>query len=698
MPEEANILTAIKPLPYHGSNLLNEDWGKFLDTLINLLKENGFADKNSSKELILFVFPNVNSALSAIFGIIKSLKSEFKQLKPATKLPIQYILHLLKNKNDIPAFFNSDADEWEMLQMETIYVTRPLKSQLEIMLTRKQLPACNIKNEGNGLFELKFAKEIKFQNERILAFRKLPIQGTLKPCFYCGMQSHTPAECPGKFLNLENDGLELVGYLPFKQLNIIYKKTFTSTRKIINKLAAGIKTSQLRKDPYLMVYVAFMDLNRIYQPRFLWNIAFSIYNKWDAVFNSKKLVLDNKNIQLGLDCLRVKQYGRAEELLLKECHHKSPKRFFATIGMAFLALECGRTADMRNHLETASNFAVAEKERLYAALLLARFYDLNHETWKARDIIKNITSLNSDCQETIYCKVQMEVKGSFKESAFHILRSLMVDQRRLYMTMLMDPALIPIQAKVEDILLAQYQTLKHSSETNLSRARHEINELKLWFEKKDQTMQNNIQILENLEKSFARHSYFDVLDVAAKSKALNSACRTIREEKLNEIYDEANKSLTKWNGYHHFWTSYRFPSFFKNFSSILLPIKKKIALATNLAKKNSSEPYRQAVQLIKEINKSLKSLGPIYNRMVWVNLICSGMLIFGKKLFIVEIALAVVAIIATLILGSLSPESPLNALAELSGNPWFQKKAGLFIALVVSPFVALMLTMRRMTR
>jgi len=698
MSKDVNILTAIKPLPYQGMNLFDEAWDTFVESLIRLLKESGFQHQNSSNELIIFTFPNENSAISVVLAVINTLRKQFKQIKPDIKLPLQCIIHLNENKDNLPAIFTSDAEDWEMLEMETIYVTRSLKSKLEILLARQQLPPCTMNNVGNGLFELQLTGDANFPNEGILAFRKLPIQGSGKPCFYCGMQSHTPAECPSKFLSMNDNGLELVGYLPFKQLNIIYKKTFTSTDKIVNQLAAGIPPQKMRKDPCLIVYVAFMDISRIYQLRFLWNISFSVYNKWESIFNSDKLALDNKNLQLGLDCLRVKQYGRAEELLLKECHHKSPKRFYATVGLAFLALERGRLADMKNHLGIASNLAVQEKERLYVAMLLAKFYDLNNETWKARDLIKNTLAIKNDCQELLYSKVQLEVRGSFKESAFQLLRSLMMDQRQLYMTVLLDPLLYSIQTKVENILLAQYQTLAHSAQTNLAQARDEINELKLWFTGKAPEMKNDCQILQNLEKSFVRKSYFDVLDVAGKAKALHSSTKSMREKKLNELYDQANVVLAKWNGYYHFWTSYQFPNFFKNFHQHLLPIKKKISLIRALAKKNSGGPYRQAVHLLKEVDDALQKIEPIYHRMNWVSLLFSGGLIFCKKIFIVEIVLAIICIVAAIILGSLPADSPLSSLAALTATPWFQKKFGLFIALLVAPFIALMLTMQKMTK
>jgi len=220
----------------------------------------------------------------------------------------------------------------------------------------------------------------------------------------------------------------------------------------------------------------------------------------------------------------------------------------------------------------------------------------------------------------------------------------------------------------------------------------------LWFDSNDKQLQANIQTLENLEKQFVQKSYFDLLDVATKAKALQSASHLLRENKLNELYDHANRALAKWNGYYHFWTSYRFQSLFKNFHGQLMPIKKKINQIKELAKQNLGEPYRQAVQLLAEVDSALKDIEPVFHRMNLVNLFCSAALIFFKKLFIVEVSLTVSAIGIAVILASLPADSALSSLSAFTSDPWFQKKTGMCITLLIAPFIALMMTMQRMVK
>ncbi len=698
MPDNLKILAAIKPLQYQGENRFKEKWPDLIASLRSLLQKNGFEDNKSSEELLLFTFNHPHAAISSIYSSLSKLKNAFNEAAPDEGVTVLFMLHLPQAKEINNPICNPDDELWDLLKPEIIYITRSLKPTWEILTNKKQLPPCTITKESDSCYKLKFSENLEIRNETLLSFRGLPLKGELKECFYCGMKSHKPSACPSKLITMEINGLNEIGYLPFEKINLIYKAVFNDQEKITRILVAGIKPGNIRKDPGLTVYLAFLDITKTYQLRFLWNMAFSLYTKWESVFEPKKLTIDNANLQLGLDCLRVQQYSQAEELLVRETNAKAPKRFYATVGLAFLDLERGRLSDMRNHLELAANLAIQEKERIYIALMLSRFYDLNNETWKGRDIIKNILTLKNDCQETLYRKIQLEVKGNFTEDAYQQLRSLMSAQRSLYMAVLMDSSLIPIQSKVEGILLSQYQTLLHSAQTNLANANNDITDLRLWFKDNEKQMQTNIKTLQNLTKRLERKSYYDVLDVSGKAKGLLAASKSLREQKLNELYNQINKATSQWKSYYNFGARYRFPNFFKKFYTILNPLKAKLNQAKVLAKQNRGETYREAVQILKEANKILGSLKPIYERMNWVNFICSASLIFAKKLIITEVAVAIAAIVLMMILTVLPSTGALSGLSALSQDSLFQKRAIFFMSVLLSPLVAFAWTLTKMNK
>lgn len=685
------ILLAIKPLHYQGQQLFQENWAPFIAGLRTRLQENGFEDGDSNETLLLFTFNHPSSAITTLCQFISQTRNSLNWQGSDNALPLQIIVHLSQPEASTPPYRNPKAGVWELLSPEAIHISKTLKAAWDLLMAKTTMPACTFNNEGDGLFKLQFAPGEIIAAEPLLSSRALSGQGPERPCFYCGLTSHPPNQCPSKHLSMEHEGLGAVGYLPFKQLDQAYQKVFTSLEAMNAILAAGITPSQIRKNAELMVFVGFLDINRIYQVRFLWNLTFSRFSKWQPVLKAEPVKPDNKNLQLGLDCLRVGKHAQAEEFLQQESHAKSTKHFSSTIGLAFVALETRGLADMRGFLEMAKSMATQPKERIYIDLLLSRFYDLVGETWKARDIIKNLLAAQADCTEATYRKLQLEVKGNFIEEACQVLRFLMLDHRSLYMAALLDPALLPIQTKVEDLLSAQYSAKSSNAQDLLAQANLGIADLAFWLDSQDPKLLAHKTTLDNLLKGMQRKSYFDVIDVEYKTTALITANRQLIEAKLNELYDQINRAKASWEGKAHFWASYRYQFFFKDFAQLLLPLEKTLKEASLLAKKNEGESYRKSVQLLRKTEQGLTALEHRQARMDLVTMACDSGLIFIKKLALAEIG---GAILANALIFGLSQLPAGHSLRALASDPMAQKETFMITALMLAPCLALALTIK----
>lgn len=697
MDTEPSILLAIKPLHYQGQQLFHEKWGAFIVDLHAQLQESGFEDADSNETLLLFRFNHPTAAITTLSHFISKTRSALKWQGSDKSLPLQSIVHLLQPETiGATPFRNPKAGLWELLSPEVIHISKALKSAWDLLMAKTTLPPCTFSNEGDGLFKLHFAASDSITLlERLLPCRAIASRGSERPCFYCGMLTHKPGQCPSKHLTLEHNGLTAVGYLPFDQIDLAYKKVFTNPESMNNILATGITPSQIRKQAELTVFVGFLDINLIYQLRFLWALTFSQYSKWQAVFKTEPAQPDNKNLQLGLDCLRVGKYKQAEEYLQQECHAKSAKRFSATIGLAFVSLESRGLADMRNFLELAKSMATQPKERVYIDLLLSRFYDLIGENWKARDLVKNILASQADCSEALYRKLQLEVKGNFIEEAYQLLRLLMLDQRTLYMAALLDPALLPIQTKVEDLLSTQYGVTSSSAQDLLIQADQGLTEIGLWLDSQDPKLASLKTSVDTLHKTFLRQSYFDVIDVEHRAQALLAANRQLKEAKLNELYEQLNQAKAAWEGNYRFWTCYGYKIFFKEFGKMLLPLEKPLQEASLLAKRNEGEAYQKAVQVLRKTGTVLAALEHMQARMNFVGMACDSSIIFIKKLAMAELGGAILVNALIFGLGQL-PEG--HALAALANDPLLQKQTFMLTAFLIAPFIALTLTIKDQLR
>jgi len=492
---------------------------------------------------------------------------------------------------------------------------------------------------------------------------------------------------------MEHEALSVVGYLPFSSLAQAYQAVFSGSAAALHKtLAKGVTPAQIRKNAELLVLVAFLDINRVYQLRFLWNLTFSRYSKWQSVWKAEPLSADNKNLQLGFDCLRVGKGSQAEEFLQQERHAKSPRRFAAAIGLAMVALETRGLVEMRNFLELAKSSASQAKECTYVNLLLSRCYELSGEDKKARAVLANLLTEQGDCLEAMYRKVKLVAADKGGVEACQLLRFLIEpSQRALFMAALMDPALLPLQTKLEDLLASQYdEKASHAGEI-LDQALQGITELAFWLEAGEPTLVAQQTTLATLQKSFQRKSYFDVLDVEQRAKGLLEGNKQLQEAKLNELYDQLKGCRGVWREVDAFWRGYRFQFLFSDVGQQLPPLEQQLHEADLLAKKNEGATYRQAVHLLRQMQETLDRLGHRQRQMAGVDLVCDACLRFIKNLAMAEIG---GAILANLLIVGLSQLPEGHALTTVGNAPLFQRQILTFIAFLLAPLFALIVTIK----
>ncbi len=697
MVEDDTILIAVHSLTYQGKQALGDEWLSFFYALRSCLGQYGVEDEGGdADDLLLFNFKHPFSALKAFYECLAKAKHEFGWQRDAGPVPIQVILHLEKEGDLPPALRDTSSSLWDLLQQETVYISRSLKMQWETLMADKKLPPHRFESDETGLFQVMFPKNSFGRIEKLFPSRNLPRQGTHKECFYCGMTSHKPANCPSKLLSVETKALAEAGYLPIAQLNALFKEAFAHQEKLVNALSTGVTGSQLRKDLTLLAYIAYFDICRVYQLRFLRNIAFSVFPHWDDIRTEANMAVDSQNLHLGLDCLRVGQYAQAEELFVDESRRPKGKSFHATVARAFLALEMERESDMGHYLESAGSIANSESERIYIALLLSRFYDLKENAWKAEHALDNVFSFNRDCTEARYRHVQLFVKSGFWEKAMQQLRALVVKEREMYMFALLDPALLSVQGPVDEMLAVQLGAQKSDAEENLHKAKVQVDELHAWFEAEDEQLHTYINDFNALVKKFERGSYFDTLDVAERSKGLVLGCYRVQETKLSELGVRIEGEISVWEKYNTYWRTYPYQPLFKDFSATLQGVKKKLAEVRALAEKNQGgQIYRKALAMVDALSGELAALKPVLFRMNWVRIVLDGLRIFARKLVITEAVLLFLLLILFPVLSIFLADSGASGFAELLRDPLLKKQVLFVVTVLVAPFAALAQTLWR---
>lgn len=693
--EKQTILLAIRPMAAQGLRLLGGQWPQFLQIIRDALAQVGVEEAESSDTLLLFSCGELHAALISWLECLGLLREQHWQ-KDWGPVPLQVIFHLQKKKEPPPEFRDASALVWDGVQQGVLHVSRGLKVQWDQLLAGEKLPAHRFGDDAEGgLAQLIFSEGYeRVKRERLLAGRDLLVRGEYRECFYCGLRNHVPANCPSKHLTMETRGLSRTGYLPLAKIDAVLRQVMADPKKTAGLLADSPDAASGRKDPVLLVLWAYFDIFLIYQPRFLTYSAFSIFPNWDGVGKLARTRVDSRTLHSGLDCLRVGKYREAFDLLQTESQTIGGKQFYAAIGQAFVSLERGRAADMLQFLQMAASMAGTEKEKIYIALLLARFYTISGQALKAGHQMQSIAKLYADCQEISYRTLQDLAAEGGGQQFLQLLRKLAVADRCCFMAALMDPVLTPVSGLVDTVLSPLIEAKGREARKNLAEARTGYAELADWFAGEDEELLAGAKALERLEEQQQRGSYYDLLDVAQKSKTLAVSFPRLREQRLDDLNIQVDEAVFRWMEYDALWQGYPYQTFFRDFQEVLSEAKKMFVEARSCAGDNLAHARERLEQgkacfpRLEEMSARLQRLGMLLDTLK----------VFLGKLIITEVAFSAVALFALPLVILLGGDTLGPDFLALLKNPVTQKKGMFVINMLVAPFCAMLLTVRAMTR
>ncbi len=691
MAQKEPVIAIIHTLTYQGRKLTGT-WSELVSAFRSLMRQAALEMKGSSEILLLFSFSHPRVAISHVYESIARVKADFNWPTDRGPLPFQIVFHLQKKNDTTTNIFNPNAEFWNLLPLETPHVTRALRYRWQELMAGRKLPEHRFENEQGGLFRLVINNGESLRTEKLFPHRDLTQRGNQPGCFYCGMTTHVPAACPAKLLPPQAMALQYLGYLAFADLADSFHRAMINSERLAGMMGTGLKPAQLRANSELLVYVGYFDLFRIFQPRFLFCSCFSVGARW-LVSTGERLRIDNRNLHMGLDCLRVGKYAHAEELFQKEHSKTHGKQFHALIGLAFTALERGRRQDMATCLDRARSMARTERESVYAGLLQARYYLLENEYYKAKEAVGYALKARPDCLDARYLDIQIEVQERLEEKTLQNLQKLVEEEREFFLVALMDPHLLPIHGFVEEIQAALVFTITGRADVALRDARNDCRELAAWLEADDDHLRQNQETLANLEKKFARRSYFDLLDVESRCSGLSFSCKKLINEALQGREKAVDRAIDRYDRLQRFWQRYPHKLFFSKFGDTLAGSRRLLTKAEENLKKRTSEAYRQAGELLDSGNRLLDRLQNTVSRMLWLQSALEGLGIFGKHLFLTETVLLLLSAVLFSAAGAL----PLpGRFADLLLTPLFQKQVTYIIVLVAAPALAIALTFRQL--
>ncbi len=691
-PKET-ILLVVHPLAYQGARRF-ADWEELVDLLRERLRRTAIELPGSTRLLLLFSFNHPRTALACVTEIFSAIKRRFPRDKhPDAPLPVQVIVHVRRRDGGGEPFLDPNADLWTRLAPGAMHVTSALRYRWEALMADENLPPHHFEQAAPGLFRLEIAEGATITAPRLFPHRHLLHKGSHKPCFYCGMRQHPPGACPSRQLPPQAYALSILGHLPVGEIGDRLHRALTDPKPHIDRIKAGVQPQDLRHDADLAVYVGYFDCFRIFQPRFLMAAAFTPGSRW-TVACSERLKIDNHNLHVGLDCLRVGNHGRAEELFEKEYGKTAGKHAFALIGLALTALERGRTQDMATYLDRARSMAQTEKERIYAGLLLGRYYLLvAPDYYKAKETAELVRKTRPDCPDSRYLDILVEVQKRVEPHTLETLRKLLRDEPEFFLTAMLDPFLTPVEGFVEEMQHGLLADLQQRADHALGEAKRACDDLAGWLPADDDRLAEQRRTVASLEEERQQHSYYGLLEVESIANGVTQGCQRIVREVLAERRKRLRETIDRYDKLLAYWKQYPYPMFFRRCVHLLHESRTLLTEAQAALEQEKGKEFRRAGELIDQAARLLDAFADKEGAMRWLQAALESGRIFGLRLLGCEIAVG----LASVLLFALAPYLPLpNGLARLADDPVLRRQTTLVAMLIFGPALASFLTLLRL--
>jgi hypothetical protein len=444
------------------------------------------------------------------------------------------------------------------------------------------------------------------------------IEGNNDPCFYCGSKRHPPSNCPSKHLPEITQSFDKLRYLSVKQLNALFSETIS---KGLDSVRLKWEQNNDVTDTYFDAYHGFYDVKRVFQLRFARVVMSYRGDDWHRATKART-ESDGGPIWVALDYLRTGDIARAEPLL-QTLYDQNPHTFRTNMAMGYLNIERGHYIHALDNFRNAYNDAGTKPRKIHALLLACRVHYLYfNDTEASREQIRLIAKIDRDCPEALYQDLILRMRDEKDSTAVKQFLTFIRRYPEYYLTALMDPDLISVQAAINEELRSMVTKAKENAGIGLKEAENRMKSAESWFKEDDPKIQDLRERFSKAREIYGTGSYLGYLDVTQKFSAIVANASKVENESRAAV-----KSLIEdlYNQVH------RYSAYFGHSdpTSKLGAIQEEIL---NFERDlESSLPYKDAVERHRKLAQSLLTVQEMVDKMEQRRAVAAHLSGFSKK-------------------------------------------------------------------
>ncbi len=505
--------------------------------------------------------------------------------------------------------------------------------------------------------------------------------GKHDPCFYCGARRHLPAECPSKQLPDVTHGLDRLGYYSLDQINEAY----------LEYLSNG--WSSASKSPYEdLAAQAFFEIKKVFQLRSLRNLWASKAQTWSGLEARNEEGEKGGLTWIGQDCIRVSNLEQAESVLVAALA-ESPNDYLALCTMGFLQIEKGNPSQAKKFFKHALDKTHALPRELLTRFLLARVYELSGQQRYAEDQVRRILLADSLCQEALYLDVHFKFREGNHNQAMRRLRRLIEINRNYFVAALIDPELAKYSNRIHPAIKKILKNTAEQAELLSSQAADAIEKAHRLPKFQETELQKALSYNEKILELSGTESYYGLLDAIYYAEAIVRTVRKSGEHARRKLLRAHGAVKERHLKCARFVEDYPHESFLGSLPQDLASVGKQVHSINEVIQKRKSEWYGESLTLARDLAGILERIETKIDRLENLRLWIRIGLEFGKKAFLMEGTVVLIALLLFPAMGHY-----LNVLIpDLMFSPeniWGYQKGILIVGGILGLFLAFLMSAR----
>ncbi|BBD06973.1 tetratricopeptide repeat protein [Desulfovibrio ferrophilus] len=514
------------------------------------------------------------------------------------------------------------------------------------------------------------------------------LAGKERPCFYCGLRSHTETECPTRTLqDLDNKVWKDISMMGLDSINMNLKELGEAVK---DEPVSGMERLLGGAESAGTMLRALFEINAPVQLRYMPMIWRSLGKDLPAGLY-KLAPLEKSSLTKAYDMFLAGEAAEAEHEA-KEGALRNPRDFQYRTLLGFLLMERGDLDRAIGYWKEAEPLGDSPIHFAYHKYLQARGLEVQGRFDGAMNLYKEAYALCPKWDEPHYRQAVCMVKMGFSEHAVGLIDQLLDDDANLFNRIIIDPEAERGVVQILANLHGRWVAAQEGAKDGEQKLRSLIEEVEDWFGKDHEYSMKMKRQIGNILQLAEIENYVVFNKLISGKLNVSRSLKSNVDKEVKVLQKQAEQFRKRLKGIHEEISWFPFPRALREFNRDFNFCVTKL----NWVKQQHfkvAKNFRMSHEFFKQVDENLKRLS---SRLVTLRIVRDATLfalLMGKSFMwmeIVGLGLALVAMPVAVVVGENFHYAWLTEFIE--GQRWGIQKGLIIVVSVLAFTVSLLKT------